>query len=281
MPSRFVPHQDFSPVGAGASLHLPLAICPLPPITLLNAQSEFNEIRHRQLFGALQKKRFLQNIGLGVEKRLERIAQHLAPLPEGLFDHLSEQRLPARKCLLRLAQHSYDARLHLRRRGKTTFVHTKQILPLVIGLQEHADDAVILVAGAGHNPHRHLPLKHAHHFRDDRPEIEHSEKNLRGDVVRKIADERKGLTFEYCSEVQLQKVGGDDAQAGICRKVSFQIRHHITVGFHRGEVATGSSEQLGEHAFSGAYFQYALIGQRQAQCDSAGNVFFVEKVLAK
>ena len=57
-----------------------------------------------------------------------------------------------------------DATFHLGRGVKRVFVHGEQVLDVVVGLEQDAQDAVRLGAGAFRHALGHLLLEHAHTF---------------------------------------------------------------------------------------------------------------------
>ena len=185
----------------------------------------------------------------------EGVPNGFTPLIEGGLDNLPEEGLVAVEMLHGIAGQSDHGALHLGRRVEDAGRHAEQVLDVVVGLQQDAQDAVLLTAGRRGEPHSHLFLDHADDLGDDLPVVQHFEKDLRGDVVRKIPDDiDAALPGVQGVEIELQEVALDDVQRRI---VHAQVIDALGVDFGHGEpVAMQGQQELGQHAHTGSHFEY-------------------------
>ncbi len=98
-----------------------------------------------------------------------------------------------------------DSRHHLGRRRKNSGRNLEEIFDVEISLEQHAENAIHLAAVGGGDALGHFLLKHAHYLVDPLPVAEHSEEDLRRDVVRKIADDREAA-WEKFGQVRLEEI---------------------------------------------------------------------------
>ena len=84
--------------------------------------------------------------------------------------------------------------------------------------------------------------------------VEHLKEYLRGDIVRVIARQHKGLARENIVEIHAQEVF---AQHVFCQKgeVLMQVFHRFGVYFHHAQWSFLGGKILGEHAHTWSHFE--------------------------
>ena len=118
-----------------------------------------------------------QRSGL-LDKRLQRVAQGLAPLAEGGLDDRAEQLLVAAQRGAGIPGQADNRGLDLRRGIESPGTHSEEIFNVVPGLEEYGQDAVGLCAGLLGDPLSHLFLHHADHLGYEVPVIDYLEEYL-------------------------------------------------------------------------------------------------------
>ena len=158
-------------------------------------------------------------------------------------------------------------------------IHSEQVLDVIPGLQQHRQDAV----GLGPRPFGDalgdLLLDHAHDFRDAFAVVQDLEEDLRGDVVREIADDGEPLR-EDLLQLQPQEIGLQELSlhAGEVRE---EVVHGFPVDLHELQVDVLPLQQvLGQYPHAGAHFQ-GLAGAVQGGDDVLRDALVGEKMLAE
>ena len=112
-----------------------------------------------------------------------------------------------------VALHADDGTLHLGRRVEDGRLNGEEIFHVVPRLDEHAQDAILLVAGLRRHAQGHLVLNHARAAGDEVAVVEHLEENLRRDVVGVVAREHKRLATKHLVQIHAQEVLAQDVVA--------------------------------------------------------------------
>jgi len=165
---------------------------------------------------------------IAVENLTERHTEHLATLVEGGLDHATEQLLVAPKIGNLVTCHADNGALHLGRRIEHTWLDGEEILYMIPSLNEHREDAVLLVAGLRGHAHSYLVLNHTGAAGNEVLIVEHLEEYLRRDVVRIIAGKHKLLPVEHLAKVHAQEIAGDNIVRE-ARKILLQILYTLAV----------------------------------------------------
>ena len=120
------------------------------------------------------------------KQRLERIAESLAALTESGFDNRAEKLLITAERGAGVAGEANHGGLDLWRRIERPRTHSEKIFNVIPRLKEDRQDAVSLGAGLLGDAFGDLLLDHADNLRDAVAMLQNLEKNLRGNIIRKI-----------------------------------------------------------------------------------------------
>ena len=216
------------------------------------------------------------------EHGFQRVADHLAPLAEGGFHHLDEQRLVAPQALRGIAAQADDGALDLRGRIENRLVDGEEIFDVVPRLQEHREDAVLLRSGRLGQPHGDLFLNHADAFGHKVAVFQHLEENLGRDVVREIADDPQPFGKAF-AEVHPQEIALDQPRRElrvVCVEVGDALR--VDLGSPRHYIAA-AQQKLRQHAHAAPHFEHRTRrgggSARERVANLACNVQVGEKML--
>ncbi len=158
--------------------------------------------------------------------------------------------------------------------------HGKQVFNVVIGLKQHAQNAVLLAAWRRGNPLGHFFLNHAYHGFHLMFMLQNFKKNLTADVVGEVSDNVEGtglhliqIQFEYIRMYQLFRPYELLKQKGICRFL-------INFDYKQGSIRF-LKQILRQHPCPGPDFQKRKPGIRHGICNFPGNVMIGKKMLSE
>ena len=245
--------------------------CPSAKASALKGGCELVEFRNAELFGTLASARFGNQRGVETPA-FDAVAERLSALAERGFHDATEVLEGDAVGQVRdvVSDQANDATLHLGWRVKRVFVHREQVLDVVVGLKQDAQDAIRLGARPLGDPLGDLLLKHAHAFRHAVPPVQDAEQDLRADVVQEIAghDERRPAR-ERLVGVPLQQV--DTKHPVLRQHVSrSEVRDRLVVEFDGSDVEVSAlEEQPGQRAGSGTHLQH--VRATLVLCDALGD----------
>ena len=157
----------------------------------------------------------------------------------------------------------------------------EEVLHIIPRLQEDAQDAVVLVAWRRRQTLGDLTLEHTGAAGDALAVVEHTEEDLRGDVVGVVADEGEGsVAREVVFDGDLEEVALDDTplERGEMR---LEVGYRLGVDLDDVRVVALLEEELGQHSHARTdlkYRQIAVAGD--AVGDALGDREISEKMLA-
>ena len=217
--------------------------------------------------------------GLGRDEGLQRVAHHLPALAEGGLDDGLEEAFVAAEGGAGIAGEADDGRFYLGRRGEAARANAEEILDVIPCLQQHRKDAVGLGPRPLGDTLGDLLLDHAHDLGNALAVVQDLEEDLRGDVVREIADDGEPLR-EDLLQPQVQEIGLQEPSLHT-REVGEQVIHRLPVDFHEFQVDVFPLQQiLGQYPHAGADFQ-GLAGAVQCIDDGLRNALVRKKMLAE
>ena len=121
---------------------------------------------------------------------------------------------------------------------------------------EHAERAVRVVAGSRADARGDFALEHQHHSRNHARVVAQLAQDCSRDVERKIADYLYRRIARECREIDLEKVGVDDAN--VCEAL-LEPRREARVEFHQRQRASWLRRDfLSQDAEAGTYLDYRI-----------------------
>ena len=226
----------------------------------IDPAGQLDEVGDRKLLGAPREEGVLGPAEIA-ERRAQRVADHLAALPERGLHDADEEPLVAVEPHGGVASQPHDGALDLGRRVEDRLVDREEVLDVVPRLQQHREDAVLLRSGPLGQPHGDLLLDHAHALGHEVTVFEHLEEDLRRDVVGEVADDLQPLRKER-PQVELQEVPLDEPGREL-RVVRMEVGDALRVdlGTPRHDVAA-PQQKLRQHPHAAPHLQHGgRIGQ--------------------
>ena len=141
-----------------------------------------------------------------IENLTQRDTEHLPTLVEGGLDHTTEQLFITTQIGNFITRHTDHGTLHLGWWIENRGLDRKEVFHVIPRLNQHRQDAVLLIARLRSHTNRHLMLDHTRTTRNQILVIEHLEENLGGDVVRVVAREHELLPVEDLMQIHTKEV---------------------------------------------------------------------------
>src|SRR5690606_3058613 len=181
--------------------------------------------------------------------------QCFPPVIERLLHHLYEALFVAFQRNATVACETHHGRHNPRRWEEHARRHFKQHLYMIKRLQQHTQDAIGLAPMRRCKPVGHLALYHSDYLAYTVAVFQHLKKNLRGDIIGKVADDWKGAGYARV-KVGLQQVALDQPRPE-GREVFAKKRHRFAVDLDDKQLHARQLQQVtGKDAWACADFQY-------------------------
>src|SRR5687768_13603872 len=156
--------------------------------------------------------------------------------------------------------------------------------PFGVGNALHADreSAILALAGGGRHPDGDLLLYHYHECSRPVCALQQLEEQRRRDVVRDVADDLEIVRELERAEVDLERVGVHELEAGMRPKLISKLVGQPIVELDGNDTLRGCDEVVCECALSGTNLNHDIVRLRfDRRDDLALNVWINEEVLAE
>lgn len=213
----------------------------------------------------------------------QELEHHFAPLGEGAFDDFMKIAAQGFRQERLGAAHEHDAGgVHIRLREETAGGNFKGLAWLEIELNEEREQAVVVIAGLGHESAGDFQLQRGDEaLRGSRAGGEFNEDG-RGDGIWEVGDKFPLAPIALLAPEIFEGVVVEELEIWFIGKARFQQVDEAGV-FFDGENFSGLiDEQFGERAEAGADFEdFVGLGQFGGVDDAAELIAVVEKILAE
>ncbi len=222
--------------------------------------------------------------GIGGQQLLERVAQGLAALVEGLTHNAFEQAMVFGGVRQGFMRHQTDdGRVDLGWWVEGPGADVEQVFHAAVVLHHDRQPPPIAAARAGGHALDHFFLQHEVHVANQRCVVQQVENQRRGDVVGQVADNAQAAWWRVeAGEVEFQCVALIQAKARIVAELVLQDGDQVEVEFDHVELCAAAEQTLGNGALAWADLQQAFIflGANGAQ-DTVDHPGIMQEVLAE